>query len=96
MKSGSACCRSVQKPLSSRWLSKNITVSVYRTKIWPVVLYGCETWSFALSEERRVRVYKNRVLRGLFRPKRDEDTEERRKLHNEELNDLHCLMICTA
>ena len=53
--------------------------------------YGCETWSLALREERRLRVFENRVLRKLFGPKRDEVTGEWRKLHNEELNDLYSL-----
>jgi hypothetical protein len=52
-----------------------------------VVLYGCETWLLILREERRLRVFENRVLR-IFGPKRDEVPEELRKLHNEELNDL--------
>ena len=56
-----------------------------------MVLYGCETWSLTLREERRVRVFKNRVLRKVFGPKRDEVTGEWRKLHNEELNDLYSL-----
>jgi hypothetical protein len=43
-----------------------------------------------------MRVFENRVLRGIFGPKSDEVTVEWRKLHSEELNDLHCLMICTA
>ena len=55
----------------------------------PVVLYGCETWSLTLREERRLRVFENRVLRRIFGPKRDELTREWRKLHNEELNDLY-------
>ena len=57
----------------------------------PVVLYGCETWSLALREERRLRVFENRVLRKVFGPKRDEVTGEWRKLHNEDLNDLYSL-----
>jgi hypothetical protein len=38
---------------------------------------------------RRLRVFENRVLRGIFGPKRDEATGEWRRLHNEELNDLY-------
>jgi hypothetical protein len=53
---------------------------------------GCETWSLPLREERRLRVFENRVL-SVFGPKRDEVTGERRKLHNEELNDLYSLPI---
>jgi hypothetical protein len=49
-----------------------------------------------LREERRLREFENRVLRRIFGPKWDEVTGEWRKLHNEELNDLYCLMICTA
>jgi len=53
-------------------------------------LYGCETWSLTLKEERRLRVFVYRVLRVVFRHKQDEVTGEWRKLHNEELNDLYC------
>ena len=53
------------------------------------VLYGCETWSFTLREERRLRVFEKRVLRRIFGPKRNEVIGEQRKLHNEKLNDLH-------
>jgi hypothetical protein len=55
-----------------------------------VVLYGCETWSLTLREERRLRVFENRVLGRIFEPKRDEVTEVWRKLHNEELHYLYC------
>ena len=57
----------------------------------PVVLYGCETWSLTLREERKLRVFENRVLKKVFGLKRDEVTGEWRKLHNEELNDLYSL-----
>ena len=56
-----------------------------------MVLYGCETWSLALRDERRLRVFENRVLRRVLGPKRDEVTREWRKLHNEELSDLYFL-----
>ena len=59
----------------------------------PVVLYGCETWSLKLREERRLRVFENRVLRRIFGSRRDEVRGEWRKLHNEELNDLYCSHI---
>ena len=56
-----------------------------------MVLYGCETRSLTLREERRLRVFETRVLRRVFGPKRDEVTGEWRKLHNKELNDLYSL-----
>jgi len=56
----------------------------------PLVLYGFETWSLTLREERWLRVFENRVLRRVFGAERDEVTKEWRKLHNEELNDLYC------
>ena len=76
--------------LSYSLLYKNLKINIYRTKILPVVLYGCETWSLTLREEHRLRVLENRVLRGIFESKRDEVTGEWRKVHNEELNDLYC------
>jgi hypothetical protein len=51
--------------------------------ILPVVLCGCETWSLALREKYRLRVFENRVLRRIFGPKRDEVTGGWRILHNE-------------
>jgi hypothetical protein len=75
--------------LSSRLLYKNLKISIHKTIILPVVLYGCETWSLTLREEHRLRVFENRVLRKIFRPKRNEVTGEWRKLHNEELHDLY-------
>ena len=89
LRSGNAFYHSVQKLLSSRLLSKNLWIKIYRTIILPV-LYGCETWSLTLREERRLRVYENRVLRRIFGSKRGEVIGEWRKLHNEELNDLYC------
>ena len=65
-------------------------IKIHRTIIL-FVLYGCETWSLTLREERRLRVFVNRALRRIFEPKLDEITEEWRKLHNEELNDLYSL-----
>jgi hypothetical protein len=62
---------------------------MYRTIILPVVLYGCETLSFTLREEHRLRVFENRVLRRIFGHKRDEVTGGWRKLHNEELHGLY-------
>jgi len=66
-----------------------IIIKIYRTIVLPVVLYGCGTWSLTVREERRLRVFENRVLRRIFGPKRDEVTGKCRKLHNEELNDLN-------
>jgi len=65
-------------------------IKIYRTVILPVVLYGCETWSLTLKEERRLRVFENRVLWRVFGLKRDEVTGEWRKLRNDKLNDLYC------
>jgi hypothetical protein len=62
---------------------------VFKFIILPIVLYGCETWSLTLREEHRLKVFQNRVLRGIFGPRRDEVTGEWRKLHKEELHDLY-------
>jgi hypothetical protein len=79
----------VQSLLASRLLSRNLKVKLYKTIILAVVLYGCETRSLALREEHRLRVFKNRVLRRIFGPKRDEVTGKWRKLHNGELHNLY-------
>ena len=89
LKSGNACYNSVQNPLLSSLLFKNLKINVYIIIILPVVLHGCETWSFTLRDERRLRVSENRVLRS-FGPKRDEVTREWRENYT-----IRSLMICT-
>jgi hypothetical protein len=73
LNSGNICYHSVQSLLSSRLLSKNLKIRIYKTIILPVVVYGCETRSLTLREEHRLR---------------DEVTGEWRKLHNKEFHDL--------
>jgi len=63
--------------------------NMYRSIILLVVLYVCETWSLTLREERRLRVFENRVLRRIFGPEKDEITRLWRKVHNGELNILY-------
>ena len=89
LNSENACYHSVQNLSSSSLLSKNLKINIYGTIILPAVLYGCETWSITLREERRITAFENRVLRKIFGPMRDEVTGKLRKLHNEELNDLN-------
>ena len=79
----------MQNLLSSRLLSKNLKIKIYRTIILPVVSYGCETWSLTWREERKLSVFEDMVLRRIFGPRRHEVTGEWRRLHNEEVNDLH-------
>jgi hypothetical protein len=74
LKSGNACCNLVQNMMSPSFLPKNTKIKMYRTRILPVVLYGCETWSLTLREEFGLWVLENRVLRRIFGPKRDEVT----------------------
>ena len=59
--------------LSSRLLSMNLTIKIYKTVILPVVLYSCEEWSLILMEERRLRVFENRILKRIFGSKRNEN-----------------------
>jgi hypothetical protein len=55
-------------------LSKNLNIKIHRNIILLFVVYGCETWSLILREERRLRVFEDRLLRRKFGPKRDEVT----------------------
>jgi hypothetical protein len=89
LNSGNTRYLSVQSPLSSRLLSRNVKVKMYRTIIRPVVVYGCETWSLTLREEHSLRVFDNRVLRRIFGCKRNEVTVEWRELHHGKLHNLY-------
>jgi hypothetical protein len=64
---------------------------MYKTIIFPVVLYGCEAWSPVLREEYKLRVFQNRVVRRIFGQKGDEVTGGWRNMHNEELHNLYSL-----
>jgi hypothetical protein len=75
--------------LSSRLLSKILKIRIQKLIIFLVVLYECETWFLALKEEHRLRVFKNRVLRRIFRPMWDEVARGWRKMLNEELRNLY-------
>ena len=79
--------------LSFSLLSKNFNINKYINIILPPVLCGCETWSLALRQELRLRIFENGVLRRIFGPKRDKVTVERTKLRNEVINDLYCSLI---
>jgi len=72
-----------------QFATQKLNIKIYRTIILPAVLYGCETWSLTLRVERRLVVFETRVLRRIFGPKMDEVIRDWRKLHNEELKDLH-------
>jgi len=76
LRSGNACYHSVKNLVSSRLLSKNVKIKIYRIIILPVVLYGCETLSLTLRKERKLRVFENMVLRRIFGPRRDDVTGE--------------------
>jgi hypothetical protein len=89
LNSDNACYHLARKLLSSRLLSKILIIRIYKTIILPVVLYGCETWFVILREEHRQRVSENRMLRRIFRSKRNEVTGGWRKLHNKELHNLY-------
>jgi hypothetical protein len=75
-----ACKHSAPKFLSSHLLSKNIKINIYRSTILPVVLYGCETWSLTIREAHRLRMFMNTVSGKISGLKRNEVTEDYRKL----------------
>jgi hypothetical protein len=72
-------------------LYKNLKIKIYNIIIFPVALYGCETWSLTLRKEHRLSVFENRVLRGTFGHKR-----ETRLQGSGENYITRSLMICTA
>jgi hypothetical protein len=69
------------KFIAKRMCRNSTGLKTCRTIILPVVLYGCETWSFTMREEHGLRVLENRVLKKIFGPRKDEVTGEWIKLH---------------
>jgi hypothetical protein len=66
LNSGNSFYHSVHSLLSSRLLSRNVKVKIYKTIILPFVWYGCATWSLTLRVKHRLRVFENMVLRRIF------------------------------
>jgi hypothetical protein len=89
LKSGNACSHSVQNLLFSSLLSKNVKIKMYRIIILPAVLYGCEILSLTFWEERKLRVFKNSVLKRIFASTLYKVTGEWRRLHNKEIYALY-------
>ena len=87
-KSGNSFSHSVKNLVSSSLLSKNIKIRIHITKIFPVILSECETWSLTLREKHRLRVFKNRVLRKVLGPKKYEVTSGEDYI-------MKSFMICT-
>lgn len=77
----------MQNLLSSSLFSKE--TNTYRTVISPVVLYECKSWSLTLREEHRLRTFENRVLNRTFGSKRDVETGEWGRLHDERFRGLY-------
>jgi hypothetical protein len=69
LNSGNACYLSAGNLISHCLLSKSLKIKIYRTIISLLVLHGFEIWSLTLREVHRLRVFKNRVLRGILGPK---------------------------
>jgi hypothetical protein len=89
LNSGNACYHPVQNVLSSRLLSKNLKIRIYKIIILPVVLYWCKTSSLILREEHRLRVFQYRELKRIFGPKRNQMTGRWRELYNEEISGIY-------
>ena len=74
LRRGKFYCSRVNYLFSILLSKKNIKIKIYSTIILPVILNGCETWSLTLREERRLKVFENRVWRKIFGPKKDKVT----------------------
>ena len=96
LKSGNACYNLVQNLLLFSLLSKYTNIKIHRFIILPVILHGSETCFLTFWDGLRLEVLENRELRKIFGSEGDKVTVEWIRLHNEELNDLFCLMIRTA
>jgi hypothetical protein len=83
---GNTCYHSVLNLLSSRLLSRNLTIKIRKNYNFIFCFVWCETYSSTPKEVHRLRVFVNRVLRKIFGPKSEEVVGGWRRLHNEELH----------
>ena len=88
LKARNVCYYSVQVLLSSRLPAKNLKIKMYKSVVFLVVLYDCETWSLTLRGDCKLRVCEKRLPRQIFGPKRSKNGDWR-MLHSEELHNLY-------
>jgi len=88
LQSANKCFYGLSKIFRSRAISKNLKVRMYLTLLRPIVLYGAETWSLRKTEELRLAVFERKVPRKIYGAHFDAQTNEWRRLHNDELQSL--------
>jgi hypothetical protein len=76
--------------------SKNLKITIPKSIIFPVDLYGCETWPLTLREEYRLGVFENKVVKRIFGPKSDVVPGAWRKVPKEDVRDLYSSIIVTC
>ncbi|KAG7311679.1 hypothetical protein JYU34_002732 [Plutella xylostella] len=81
------CSAALHKVLTSRLLSRNTKLRIYKTVIRPILMYGCEAWTLTQKEESQLLVAERKVLRKIFGPRQRPDGSWR-VLKNAELEDL--------
>jgi hypothetical protein len=86
---GNKCYFGLNKLFKSRMLSKSLKIQLYRTLIRPVVMYGCETWTFHKIQQNTLLVFERKILRSIFGPCIERNTEEWRIRHNVEIKELY-------
>jgi hypothetical protein len=64
----------LEKVLKSKALSKALKIKMYMTLLRPIVLYGSETWALRKTEESRLMIFERKVLRKMFGPIYDTQT----------------------
>ena len=87
--SGTRAFYSLKPQLSSKKLSRRSKLTIYKTLIRPIVLYGSESWNTTERDEEMLKIFERRVLRTIFGPMRDTDSNEYRQRYNHELRGLY-------
>ena len=86
--SGNKIYYALQHLLISNALSRNTKITIYKTLIRPIVLYGSETWSTTKRDEALLQTFENKVLRRIFGPIRDTQSGEWKRRSNKDIHDL--------
>ncbi|KAL4132044.1 hypothetical protein QTP88_009265 [Uroleucon formosanum] len=88
IQSGNKCLYGLIRILGSRSLSRDIKLQLYTTLLRPIITYGAETWTLRKTEENKLSILERKILRKIFGPVKDEETEGWRIRKNKELEEL--------
>ncbi|XP_029342105.1 uncharacterized protein LOC115033526 [Acyrthosiphon pisum] len=86
---GNRCYYSIMRLLKSKLLSRNSKTLLYHSYLRPIITYASETWSLTKGDSKRLMTFERKVLRNIYGPKFDAESQTYERRNNQELQELY-------